>query len=52
MADKYIPQDIEPKWQKKWMNKLYRSVIDHSKKKFCADDLYPRAICTSATGTP
>ena len=42
MADKYIPQDIEPKWQKKWdADKLYRSVIDHSKKKFYALTMLP-----------
>jgi len=42
MADKYIPQDIEPKWQKKWdEDKLYRSVIDHSKRKFYALTMLP-----------
>jgi len=42
MADKYVPQDIEPKWQKKWdEDKLYRSVIDHSKKKFYALTMLP-----------
>ncbi len=35
MVDKYVPQEIEPKWQKKWeADKLYRAVIDHSRKKY------------------
>ena len=42
MADKYVPQEIEPKWQKKWdADKLYRSVIDTSKKKFYALTMLP-----------
>ena len=42
MADKYIPQDIEPKWQRKWdADKLYRSTIDHGKKKFYALTMLP-----------
>jgi len=35
MTDKYIPQDIEPKWQRKWeADELYRASIDPSRKKF------------------
>src|SRR5512136_2177273 len=42
MADKYVPQEIEPKWQKHWdADKLYRSVIDHGKKKFYALTMLP-----------
>jgi leucyl-tRNA synthetase len=42
MADPYVPQDIEKKWQKKWEDdKLYRSVIDHSKPKHYALTMLP-----------
>jgi len=42
MADKYIPQEIEPKWQKRWEeDELYRSVIDHSKPKHYALTMLP-----------
>jgi len=42
MADKYVPQDIEPKWQQKWeADQLYRSTIDHSKRKFYALTMLP-----------
>src|SRR5512137_2473400 len=42
MADKYVPQEIEPKWQKKWdADKLYRSVIDGKKTKFYALTMLP-----------
>jgi len=42
MADKYVPQEIEPKWQQKWeADKLYRSVIDRNKKKFYALTMLP-----------
>src|SRR5512137_2430095 len=42
MADKYVPQDIELKWQQKWeADKLYHSKIDHSKKKFYALTMLP-----------
>ncbi len=35
MADKYIPQEIEPKWQDKWeADGLHRAVIDESRPKF------------------
>ncbi len=35
MADKYIPQEIEPKWQARWeADGLYRAVIDEGKRKF------------------
>jgi leucyl-tRNA synthetase len=35
MAYKYIPQEIESKWQVKWeADQLYRAVIDKSKPKF------------------
>ncbi len=42
MADKYVPQEIETKWQKRWDDdKLYRSVIDHSKPKHYALTMLP-----------
>ena len=42
MADPYIPQEIEPKWQQKWdADELYRSVIDHSKPKHYAMTMLP-----------
>ena len=41
-VDKYIPQQIEPKWQKKWEeDKLYRSVVDESKPKHYALTMLP-----------
>jgi len=41
-TDRYIPQEIEPKWQKKWEeDKLYRSVIDESKPKHYALTMLP-----------
>jgi leucyl-tRNA synthetase len=42
MSDPYIPQDIEPKWQKKWeQDGLYRSVIDHERPKYYALTMLP-----------
>jgi len=42
MVDKYIPQEIEPQWQKRWAEDgLYRSLIDHSKPKFYALTMLP-----------
>jgi leucyl-tRNA synthetase len=42
MADKYIPQEIEPKWQAKWdADKLYQSVIDPSRPKHYALTMLP-----------
>ncbi len=35
MTDKYIPQQIEPKWQQKWeAARLYRAPIDPARQKF------------------
>ncbi|MFQ6014338.1 MAG: leucine--tRNA ligase [Anaerolineae bacterium] len=35
MTDRYKPQEIEPKWQKRWeADGLYRSLVDHGRKKF------------------
>ena len=40
--DGYNPKVIEPKWQKQWAtDKLYRSVIDATKKKFYALTMLP-----------
>ena len=40
--DRYIPQEIEPKWQKKWeADGLYRSVIDESRPKHYALTMLP-----------
>ena len=42
MADKYVPQEIESKWQKRWeKDQLYRSVIDHDKPKHYALTMLP-----------
>ena len=42
MADKYIPQEIEPKWQARWeADGLYRSVIDPDKPKHYALTMLP-----------
>jgi leucyl-tRNA synthetase len=42
MADKYIPQEIEPRWQARWeADGLYRSVIDESKPKHYALTMLP-----------
>jgi leucyl-tRNA synthetase len=42
MADKWIPQEIEPKWQKKWeADGLYRSKIDAAKPKEYCMTMYP-----------
>ncbi len=42
MTDRWIPQEIEPRWQKKWQaDGLHRAAIDRSKKKFYAMTMYP-----------
>jgi leucyl-tRNA synthetase len=42
MADKYIPQEIEPRWQARWdADNLYRSVIDTEKPKHYALTMLP-----------
>jgi leucyl-tRNA synthetase len=42
MADKYIPQEIEAKWQARWeADGLYRARIDHSKPKHYALTMLP-----------
>jgi leucyl-tRNA synthetase len=42
MTDKYIPQEIEPRWQARWQaDGLYRSVIDESKPKHYALTMLP-----------
>jgi len=42
MTDQYVPQEIEPKWQKRWeKDQLYRSVIDHSRPKHYALTMLP-----------
>ncbi len=42
MADKWIPQEIEPRWQQRWeADKLYRAEIDASKPKHYAMTMYP-----------
>jgi leucyl-tRNA synthetase len=42
MADKYIPQEIEPRWQARWeVDDLYRSVIDPNKPKHYALTMLP-----------
>ena len=42
MTNRWIPQEIEPKWQQKWQaDGLHRAEIDHSKQKFYAMTMYP-----------
>jgi len=42
MPDKWIPQEIEPKWQQRWeASGLYRARIDHSRPKHYALTMYP-----------
>jgi leucyl-tRNA synthetase len=42
MTDKYIPQEIEPKWQARWdADGLYRSVVDPGKPKHYALTMLP-----------
>ncbi|MBN1888658.1 MAG: leucine--tRNA ligase [Thermoflexales bacterium] len=42
MTDKYVPQDIEPKWQQRWEeDRLYQQTIDPAKKKFYALTMLP-----------
>ena len=42
MADKYNPQEIEPKWQARWeSDQLYRSVIDPARPKHYALTMLP-----------
>ncbi len=42
MADKYVPQEIEPKWQQRWeQDKLYRAVRDPNKKKWYYLTMFP-----------
>ena len=42
MSARWIPQEIEPKWQKKWeFDGLHRAKIDHSRQKFYAMTMYP-----------
>ena len=42
MVDEYIPQDIEPKWQKKWADDgLYRAEIDPDAPKHYALTMLP-----------
>ena len=42
MAEKYIPQQIEPKWQARWeADGLYRSVVDPSRPKHYALTMLP-----------
>ncbi len=42
MADKYIPQEIEPRWQARWeADELYRSVVDPERPKHYALTMLP-----------
>jgi len=42
MADKYVPQEIEPKWQARWEgDELYRALIDPDKPKHYALTMLP-----------
>jgi len=42
MSDRYVPQDIEPKWQQRWeADQLYRAHIDATRRKFYALTMLP-----------
>ena len=42
MADKYVPQDIEPKWQARWVaDQLYRTAPPDQRPKYYILDFYP-----------
>ena len=42
MADKYIPQDIEPKWQKRWeTTEIYKTGAPDKRPKLYILDMYP-----------
>ncbi|HDQ71400.1 MAG TPA: leucine--tRNA ligase [Chloroflexi bacterium] len=42
MSEQYIPQEIEPKWQKRWAaDHLYRAVLDYEKPKHYALTMLP-----------
>ncbi len=42
MTDRYIPQDIEPKWQRRWeADALYKTGTDAGKPKYYILDFYP-----------
>jgi len=42
MTDPYVPQEIEPKWQKKWEeDRLYRAVVDPDRPKYYALTMLP-----------
>ena len=42
MSDKYNPQEVEQKWQKRWEDeKLYRSSVDWDKPKYYALTMLP-----------
>ena len=42
MADKYIPQEIEPKWQARWeQDELYKAAPAGDKPKYYILDFYP-----------
>ena len=41
-TEKYFPQEIEPRWQKKWAaDGLYRSKVDWNRKKYYALTMLP-----------
>jgi leucyl-tRNA synthetase len=42
MSDTYNPQEIEPKWQKRWEeDRLYRAEVDPKREKYYALTMYP-----------
>ncbi|MDR2727852.1 MAG: leucine--tRNA ligase, partial [Chitinispirillales bacterium] len=42
MSGKYIPSEIEQKWQERWReNNVYKTVFDSSKPKFYVLDMFP-----------
>ncbi len=42
MSEQYIPQEIEPKWQKRWeADQIYRAVVDYEQPKHYALTMLP-----------
>ena len=42
MVDKYVPQEIEKKWQKKWLeDKAFATKQDPDKKKYYVLEMFP-----------
>ena len=44
-TSKYIPQEIESRWQQRWdEDQLYRALVDHSKEKYYSLTMLPLSL--------